>query len=79
MAHLIPHNVPILIVGGGASGYFAALQAAESVPGHQIHIVEKGSQVLTKVRISGGGRCNVTHACFEPRELASHYPRGQKA
>ena len=78
MAHLIPHNVPILIVGGGASGYFAALQAAESVPGHQIHIVEKGSQVLTKVRISGGGRCNVTHACFEPRELASHYPRGQK-
>ena len=45
---------------------------------HQIHIVEKGSQVLTKVRISGGGRCNVTHACFEPRELASHYPRGQK-
>ena len=41
MAHLIPHNVPILIVGGGASGYFAALHAAESVPGHQIHIVEK--------------------------------------
>ena len=78
MAHSLPHNIPILIVGGGASGYFAALQAAESVPGHQIHIVEKGSQVLTKVRISGGGRCNVTHACFEPRELASHYPRGQK-
>ncbi len=78
MAHSLPHNIPILIVGGGASGYFAALQAAESIPGHQIHIVEKGSQVLTKVRISGGGRCNVTHACFEPRELASHYPRGQK-
>ena len=71
MAHSLPHNIPILIVGGGASGYFAALQAAESVPGDQIHIVEKGSQVLTKVRISGGGRCNVTHACFEPRELAS--------
>ncbi len=70
-------NAPrILIAGGGASGFFAAITAAEANPNAQVVLLEKGTHLLAKVGISGGGRCNVTHACFEPRELATRYPRG---
>jgi len=67
----------IIVVGGGAAGFFAAIAAAE--PGASVTILEKTSRFLDKVRISGGGRCNVTHACFEPREFATRYPRGGQA
>lgn len=69
----------IVIVGGGAAGFFAAITAAEASPEAQVTLLERGAQVLAKVRISGGGRCNVTHACFEAREFATRYPRGGKA
>ncbi|GAB2760127.1 NAD(P)/FAD-dependent oxidoreductase [Salinimicrobium soli] len=68
----------IIVVGGGAAGFFAAINAAEMDPSARIAILERGKEVLTKVRISGGGRCNVTHAEFLPKELARNYPRGQK-
>jgi predicted flavoprotein YhiN len=64
------------IIGGGAAGFFSALAAAETNPGCQITIYEATAHLLAKVKISGGGRCNVTHACFEPRELVRRYPRG---
>ncbi len=67
----------IIIVGGGAAGFFAAIAAAEQ--GASVRLLEKTSRFLEKVRISGGGRCNVTHACFENPELAAHYPRGRRA
>jgi len=68
----------IVIIGGGAAGYFTAINAKEKNPELDITILEKGKEVLQKVRISGGGRCNVTHACFEPKELVKFYPRGEK-
>jgi predicted Rossmann fold flavoprotein len=64
------------IVGGGAAGFFAALACAEAGGANEIRVFEKGPQFLAKVRISGGGRCNVTHACVDTREFASSYPRG---
>lgn len=67
----------IIVVGGGAAGFFAAIAAAEQ--GADVTIFEKTARVLDKVRISGGGRCNVTHACFEAREFTTRYPRGGKA
>ena len=67
----------IIVVGGGAAGFFAAIAAAEARA--DVVVLEKTSRFLDKVRISGGGRCNVTHACFEPREIASRYPRGGRA
>ncbi|MBL7813459.1 MAG: NAD(P)/FAD-dependent oxidoreductase [Saprospiraceae bacterium] len=69
----------IIIIGGGAAGFFAAITAAETHPNADITILERGKDVLQKVKISGGGRCNVTHACFLPRELVKNYPRGEKA
>src|SRR5471032_3326706 len=69
----------IVIVGGGAAGFFAALACAEARSGAEILILEKTSQFLSKVKISGGGRCNVTHACFDARELTTRYPRGERA
>jgi predicted flavoprotein YhiN len=66
----------ISIVGGGAAGFFAALAAAEANPGCDVTIYEATAHLLAKVKVSGGGRCNVTHACFEPRELVRRYPRG---
>jgi predicted Rossmann fold flavoprotein len=68
----------IIIIGGGAAGFFAAINAAEMDPSAKILILERGKEVLTKVRISGGGRCNVTHAEFIPSELIKNYPRGTK-
>lgn len=69
----------IVVVGGGAAGFFAAIAAAEAAPTAQITVLEKSAHFLAKVRISGGGRCNVTHHCFEPRELSTFYPRGGPA
>lgn len=68
----------IIVVGGGAAGYFAAIACAEANPGCQVTIYEATAHLLAKVRVSGGGRCNVTHACFEPRELVKRYPRGSR-
>ncbi len=69
----------VVIVGGGAAGFFAAIEVTSQNPKLKVVIVEKSSQLLAKVRISGGGRCNVTHHCFEPTPLSKHYPRGQQA
>jgi len=71
-------KLDILVVGGGAAGFFSAIRAAELNPRARILILEQGKEVLGKVKISGGGRCNVTHACWTPRELSKHYPRGEK-
>ncbi len=68
----------VIIVGGGAAGFFTAINAKEANPDLDITILEKGKEVLQKVKISGGGRCNVTHACFDPKELTKFYPRGEK-
>lgn len=71
-------NYDILVIGGGAAGFFTACNAAEGLPEARIGILERGSDVLGKVKVSGGGRCNVTHAEFIPNELAKRYPRGEK-
>ena len=71
-------NFDIIIVGGGAAGFFTAISIVEKNPKMKVAILERGAEVLQKVRISGGGRCNVTHACFEPNELVKFYPRGEK-
>jgi predicted Rossmann fold flavoprotein len=68
----------ILIVGGGAAGFFTAINIVERNPKLKVAILERGKEVLSKVRISGGGRCNVTHACFVPNDLVKFYPRGEK-
>lgn len=68
----------IAIIGGGAAGYFAAITAAEANPAARITLYEQSKRTLQKVKISGGGRCNVTHSCFDPRELATRYPRGAR-
>lgn len=68
----------IAIIGGGAAGFFAAITAAERLPAAKVIIFERGNAVLQKVKVSGGGRCNVTHACFDARELVRNYPRGSR-
>ena len=68
----------VIIIGGGAAGFFAAINMAESNPDLKVTILEKSGKVLQKVKVSGGGRCNVTHACFDPKELIEYYPRGKK-
>ena len=68
----------VIIVGGGAAGYYAAIHIAQENPSLSIGIFERGKTVLGKVKISGGGRCNVTHAEFEPKPLSANYPRGEK-
>ncbi|MBY0486935.1 MAG: NAD(P)/FAD-dependent oxidoreductase [Flavobacteriaceae bacterium] len=68
----------ILIVGGGAAGFFTAINIVEKNPKLKVAILERGKEVLSKVKISGGGRCNVTHACFVPNDLVKFYPRGEK-
>jgi predicted Rossmann fold flavoprotein len=68
----------ILVAGGGAAGFFAAIACAEADPGAEVTLHEATMHPLAKVRVSGGGRCNVTHACFDARELASCFPRGAR-
>lgn len=68
----------LIVIGGGAAGFFGAIQAASIRPGLRVLILEKSSKVLAKVKVSGGGRCNVTHNEFQPKALAHHYPRGEK-
>lgn len=68
----------IVVIGGGAAGYFSAINIAEKVKGSKVIILEKTTKSLSKVKVSGGGRCNVTHACFVPKELSKYYPRGEK-
>lgn len=68
----------VIIIGGGAAGFFTAINAAENNKTLKIAILEKGKDVLTKVKVSGGGRCNVTHAEFIPKDLTQNYPRGEK-
>ncbi|PTB92058.1 aminoacetone oxidase family FAD-binding enzyme, partial [Marivirga lumbricoides] len=68
----------IIIIGAGAAGIFAAINAAEANPGKKVLVVEKSSKLLAKVKVSGGGRCNVTNTCKEPSELIKNYPRGNK-
>jgi predicted Rossmann fold flavoprotein len=68
----------IVVIGGGAAGMFAAIRCATLAPHAEVVLLEKTRQLLAKVRISGGGRCNVTHAAFDPAQLVKHYPRGNK-
>ncbi|MFD0965159.1 BaiN/RdsA family NAD(P)/FAD-dependent oxidoreductase [Pseudofulvibacter geojedonensis] len=68
----------VVIVGGGAAGFFTAINIAKQRVDLKIAIFERGKDVLQKVKVSGGGRCNVTHACFDPKELTQYYPRGEK-
>lgn len=69
----------LAVIGGGAAGFFGSIIAAEQAPHCRVILLEKSKQLLTKVRISGGGRCNVTHSCFDPKLLVQNYPRGGKA
>jgi predicted Rossmann fold flavoprotein len=69
----------VVVVGGGAAGFFGAIACAETYPHTQVTLLEAGRECLGKVKISGGGRCNVTHSCFEPALLVQNYPRGGKA
>ena len=71
-------KVDIIIIGGGAAGFFTAINAAEKNEKLKIVLLERGKDVLTKVKVSGGGRCNVTHAEFVPKDLTLNYPRGEK-
>ena len=69
----------LIVIGGGAAGFFAAIACAEKNPDRRVIILEKTGTLLAKVRVSGGGRCNVTNACFDPAVLVQHYPRGDLA
>lgn len=71
-------NFDIIVIGGGAAGFFTAINTGKKHPEQSIAILERGKQGLQKVKISGGGRCNVTHAEFIPLELVTNYPRGEK-
>lgn len=68
----------VAVIGGGAAGFFSALSAKAHHPGAQVTIYEKTDKLLSKVKVSGGGRCNVTHSCFKISELVKFYPRGEK-
>lgn len=68
----------IIVIGGGAAGFFAAINCAQLHPDYSVSLFEKSSKLLSKVRVSGGGRCNVTHACFDNSLLIKNYPRGEK-
>jgi predicted Rossmann fold flavoprotein len=67
----------LVVIGGGAAGFFCAVNAARLKPELDVILVEKSNKLLSKVKISGGGRCNVTHACFDITEMSKRYPRGQ--
>jgi predicted Rossmann fold flavoprotein len=68
----------LVVIGGGAAGFFCAVNAARLNPLLEVILLEKSGKLLSKVRISGGGRCNLTHACFDMEEMSRHYPRGQR-
>ncbi|MEI7626665.1 MAG: NAD(P)/FAD-dependent oxidoreductase [Bacteroidota bacterium] len=68
----------LIVIGGGAAGFFCAVNAARMKPDLEVIVIEKSNKLLSKVKVSGGGRCNTTHACFEIPELAKKYPRGQQ-
>jgi predicted Rossmann fold flavoprotein len=70
--------IRVVVIGGGAAGFFGAIAAAKANPDVRVTLLEASQQPLSKVRISGGGRCNVTHACFDPNRLVQNYPRGSK-
>ncbi len=74
----VPESFDLIVIGGGAAGFFGAINAVSNNPNLSILILEKTNKLLSKVSVSGGGRCNVTHHCFEPTPLSKHYPRGQK-
>ena len=67
----------LVVIGGGAAGFFCAINAAKFNPTIRVTIIEKTNKVLSKVKVSGGSRCNVTHSCFDIAELVKKYPRGQ--
>ncbi|MEO1691963.1 MAG: NAD(P)/FAD-dependent oxidoreductase [Cyanobacteria bacterium J06631_6] len=69
----------VIVIGGGAAGFFGAIACSEANPNLRVTLIEAATKPLAKVRISGGGRCNVTHHCFEPARLVENYPRGGKA
>lgn len=71
-------TLSIVYIGGGAASFFAAINGANQFPDAHHVILEATSRLLTKVKISGGGRCNLTHSCFDPKILVTHYPRGSK-
>jgi len=68
----------VCVIGGGAAGFFAAINLAIKHPDYDVELLEKSSKLLSKVKVSGGGRCNVTHACFDKQELVKNYPRGNR-
>ncbi len=72
------HKKKVVVIGGGAAGFFAAITCAEQHPDYEIVILEQSTQLLQKVKISGGGRCNVTHYCFDVKQLIKNYPRGEQ-
>lgn len=76
--YILKQKKQIIVIGGGAAGFYGALRAASVNPDAQVTILEKSPKLLSKVKVSGGGRCNVTHNCFQPSPLATNYPRGQK-
>ncbi|WP_198172493.1 BaiN/RdsA family NAD(P)/FAD-dependent oxidoreductase [Hymenobacter ginkgonis] len=78
LSSINPHAAlaPIVVLGGGAAGFFGAIACAEANPGVPVFLLEKSPKLLSKVRVSGGGRCNVTHACDSAAQLVQHYPRG---
>lgn len=73
------NSLNVIVIGGGAAGFFGAIACADANPKLKVTLIEAGRKPLAKVRISGGGRCNVTHHCFDPARLVEHYPRGGKA
>ena len=72
------NNKKLVVIGGGAAGFFCAVNAARLYPQMQITVIEKTGKLLSKVKVSGGGRCNVTHACFSMADMIKKYPRGEK-
>lgn len=72
----MPSNKTLIVIGGGAAGFFCAVNAARMNPQLEVIILEKTNKVLSKVKISGGGRCNVTHACYQVADMVARYPRG---
>jgi predicted flavoprotein YhiN len=71
------HQKKLIVIGGGAAGFFCAVNAAEKNPDLDVTLIEKSNKLLSKVRVSGGGRCNVTHACDSISEMIKKYPRGE--